>query len=184
MCGVGTLDVPAPLPASEPYHRGHFMITNKSKIDSAESLDETSTVAPRNSSGRVVSVGTRAVGRTDVLVISEKDLQPIFDEIEKNSRDRFALRKLRATHRDQNPDFESAPNVSLTPRHKPKPKRLLTLNDVLARVPVTRQTINNWERDNDFPRRIALPDQEVSFWLESEIDNWLDGKTAKRLLVQ
>lgn len=54
-----------------------------------------------------------------------------------------------------------------------KPKRLITIEEVLMRVPVTRQTMFNWERTDRFPRRIDLDGRAC--WLESEIDDWIDN---------
>ena len=156
------------------------MITNKSKVDSAESLDETSTVAPRNSSGKVITVGANACFRAGAAEVwSEEDILKILDrEVEQS-------RKFRPDQDDQKamagPDELGQPDSLSPPAHPLKPKRLLTLDAVLARVPVTRQTIYNWERDERFPRRISLPEDQRAFWLESEVDDWIDDRARPRV---
>ena len=156
------------------------MITNKSKVDSAESLDETSTVAPRNSSGKVITVGANACFRAGAAEVwSEEDILKILDrEVEQS-------RKFCADQDDQQAmagsnELSRADGLSL-PARPLKPKRLLTLDAVLARVPVAPQTIYNWERDERFPRRISLPEDQRAFWLESEVDDWIDDRARPRI---
>ncbi len=62
-----------------------------------------------------------------------------------------------------------------------KPNRLLTLNEVMERIPVTRQTIDNWEHAGSFPQRVPLPDIDDAFWLEREIDMWISDENHPKL---
>ena len=65
-------------------------------------------------------------------------------------------------------------------RDKPS-KRLIDLDEVIDKVPVTRQTPFNWERDTKFPKRISLNgDSSRICWLESEVDEWIDQRAAAR----
>lgn len=54
------------------------------------------------------------------------------------------------------------------------PKRLLTMNQVLERVPVSRQQIYAWISKGSFPRQIRLSENRVA-WLEADIEEWIDG---------
>ncbi len=61
-------------------------------------------------------------------------------------------------------------------------KRYIDLPEVLRKIPVTRQTIENWEKAGEFPKRIHVKGR--IFWLLSEIDDWIDKQAAKRWLDQ
>ena len=61
-------------------------------------------------------------------------------------------------------------------------RRLLTIKQVLTKVPVSRQTIYNWEKAGLFPKRIAIGGR--AFWLLSEIDPWIDDQAAKRSIAK
>ena len=61
-------------------------------------------------------------------------------------------------------------------------KRYINLREVLRKVPVTRQTIENWERAGEFPKRIRIGGRV--FWLLSEVDDWIDREADKRWLDQ
>ena len=73
----------------------------------------------------------------------------------------------------------------MTPENQPEnktEKRYIDLVAVLRKVPVTRQTIENWEKAGLFPKRIHVRGR--IFWLLSEVDDWIDEQAAKRLLSQ
>ena len=55
------------------------------------------------------------------------------------------------------------------------PKRLLTMNQVLERVPVSRQQIYAWISKGSFPRQIRLSENRVA-WLEEDIEKWIESK--------
>ena len=55
-------------------------------------------------------------------------------------------------------------------------KRLIDMSEVLQKIPVTRQTIFNWEKSGAFPRRVVLPNGMIC-WLESEVHDWIDDRT-------
>ena len=61
-------------------------------------------------------------------------------------------------------------------------KRYINLREVLRKIPVTRQTIENWERAGEFPKRIRIGGRV--FWLLSEVDDWIDRQADKRWLDQ
>ena len=61
-------------------------------------------------------------------------------------------------------------------------KRYITLAEVRRKVPVTRQTIENWEKAGEFPKRIRIGGRV--FWLLSEVDDWIDRQADKRWLDQ
>ena len=61
-------------------------------------------------------------------------------------------------------------------------KRYIDLPEVLRKIPVTRQTIENWERAGAFPKRIRIGGRV--FWLLSEVDDWIDREADKRWLDQ
>ena len=67
-------------------------------------------------------------------------------------------------------------------RNKTRPKlskRLIDLDEVIDKVPVTRQTLINWEREGKFPLRISLNDDGSRIcWLESEVDAFIDQRVA------
>ena len=58
-------------------------------------------------------------------------------------------------------------------------KRLITLAEVVSKVPVSRQTIYNWEKTGMFPQRIILP-QGIVCWLASEVDDWIAQARSRR----
>ena len=72
----------------------------------------------------------------------------------------------------------------MKPPNRDKPnKRLIGLDEVIDKVPVTRQTLFNWERNGKFPKRISLNgDSSRVCWLESEVDEWIDQRAAARHL--
>ena len=73
----------------------------------------------------------------------------------------------------------------MTPTNSPKTatdKQYITLAEVRRKVPVTRQTIENWEKAGEFPKRIRIGGRV--FWLLSEVDDWIDREADKRWLDQ
>ena len=57
-------------------------------------------------------------------------------------------------------------------------KRLITLAEVVSKIPVSRQTIYNWEKAGKFPQRVILP-QGIVCWLESEVDEWIAARSQR-----
>ena len=85
----------------------------------------------------------------------------------------------------QSPSSSNTPNImgDMTggePPPQPRQKRLIDLKEVLGQIPVTRQTITNWEKAGTFPRRIILPDGVTACWLESEVDDWIEQSARRR----
>lgn len=53
-------------------------------------------------------------------------------------------------------------------------EKLLKAIEVLRRVPVDRKTLDVWEADGKFPKRVRVG--SAVFWRESDIDKWItDG---------
>ena len=61
-------------------------------------------------------------------------------------------------------------------------KHYISLPELLMKIPVTRQTIENWEKAGEFPKRIRIGGRV--FWLLSEVDDWIDREADKRWLDQ
>lgn len=55
------------------------------------------------------------------------------------------------------------------------PKRLLSMRQVLERVPVSRQQIYLWISQGTFPRQIRMSENRVA-WLEMDIEKWIEQK--------
>ena len=66
------------------------------------------------------------------------------------------------------------------PPPQSRQKRLIDLKEVLRQIPVTRQTLTNWEKAGTFPRRIILPDGVTVCWLESEVLSWIEQSARRR----
>ncbi len=56
--------------------------------------------------------------------------------------------------------------------------RLIDLKEVLRRIPVKRQTIDNWKNAGKFPQRVKVEGR--IFWLEAEIDEWILERAGER----
>lgn len=54
-------------------------------------------------------------------------------------------------------------------------QRILSHEEVLARVPVSRTTLWRMERKGLFPKRFHLTVHRVG-WLETDIDTWMEEK--------
>jgi predicted DNA-binding transcriptional regulator AlpA len=54
-------------------------------------------------------------------------------------------------------------------------KRVLSLEAVLDRVPVSRTTLWRMERAGLFPQRIQVSTNRVG-WIEADIDAWVEGR--------
>jgi prophage regulatory protein len=54
-------------------------------------------------------------------------------------------------------------------------KRVLSLQVVLERVPVSRVTLWRMERAGQFPRRLQISPNRVG-WLEADVDAWLEER--------
>jgi len=57
-----------------------------------------------------------------------------------------------------------------------EPRRLLRLDHVLDRVPVSRATIYLWMNQGRFPKQISIG--RAAFWRESDVTAWIEDKTA------
>jgi prophage regulatory protein len=58
-------------------------------------------------------------------------------------------------------------------------KRLLTIEGVQQKVPLSRTTIWRLEQAGDFPQRISISKGRVG-WDESEIESWITARLSKR----
>lgn len=63
------------------------------------------------------------------------------------------------------------------PAQLPAGERLLSLPQVLARVPKSYRTIYRWMEQELFPRAYKIGPNSVA-WRESEIDQWIAEQTA------
>jgi prophage regulatory protein len=55
----------------------------------------------------------------------------------------------------------------------------LRIKDVIARIPMTRNSIYRLVREGKFPRQLKVGGF-ASFWVKSEIDEWIAKKIAER----
>jgi prophage regulatory protein len=62
--------------------------------------------------------------------------------------------------------------------------RLIDYQGLLAKgVKWSKPHLWRKERDGEFPKRVPLGDRSVA-WDESEIDNWIEERKAKRYLIR
>jgi prophage regulatory protein len=61
----------------------------------------------------------------------------------------------------------------------PQSKRLLPWREVERRVPYTRQHLMRLEKAGAFPRRVQVGGNRVA-WIESEVNDWIDGRASQR----
>lgn len=59
-----------------------------------------------------------------------------------------------------------------------RPRRLLPLSEVMARVGLRRSTIYEWIGRGAFPPPVSLG--ATSRWVESEVEAWIDARIAER----
>lgn len=52
------------------------------------------------------------------------------------------------------------------------PKRILSINQVLERVPISRQTLYAWLARDAFPRQVQISANRVG-WYEKEVDEFI-----------
>ena len=97
--------------------------------------------------------------RTDTGINADQPVQPVSSSNTPNTT-------TDATGGEQPPDYMR--------------KRLIDLKEVLRKIPVTRQTLTNWEKAGTFPRRIILPDGVTACWLESEVHSWIEQSARRR----
>ena len=58
-------------------------------------------------------------------------------------------------------------------------KRLIRLREVEAKTGLKHSSIYQRMTEGDFPRQVPLGPKAVA-WLETEVDNWIDARAAKR----
>jgi len=68
---------------------------------------------------------------------------------------------------------------ALNEEPRPPPVRLLSARQVLDRVPLSYPTIWKMMREGKFPRARKISNR--SFWIESEIDAYINGLLLRRL---
>ena len=54
-------------------------------------------------------------------------------------------------------------------------ERLLTIKQVLQRVPVDKSQVYRWIKAGTFPKQVVLGPQSVA-WLESEVCAWIEAR--------
>jgi predicted DNA-binding transcriptional regulator AlpA len=57
-----------------------------------------------------------------------------------------------------------------------RPKRLLRIEHVLERVPVSRSQLYNMIAARKFPKQVHAGGGQAAFWVESEIDEWIQSQ--------
>jgi len=61
--------------------------------------------------------------------------------------------------------------------------RIIKQDELSDRMGVTRQTLYNWEKNGQMPKRFKLAkDGRAVGWLESEIEDWISERVAAREL--
>lgn len=58
------------------------------------------------------------------------------------------------------------------------PTKFLRIKQVLARVPVSRNTIYRMMERGDFPKNVQIG--STSLWVEHEVENWMREKVQGR----
>ena len=59
-------------------------------------------------------------------------------------------------------------------------RRLLTFDELRDHgVTFTRQHLDNLERQNRFPKRVAIGEYRIG-WVEQEVDAWIEAKISSR----
>lgn len=60
-----------------------------------------------------------------------------------------------------------------------EPRRFLSIQEVLERVPLSKPTIYRKVGRNEFPKPVEFG-KRVSRWIESEIDDWINRRVEAR----
>lgn len=63
--------------------------------------------------------------------------------------------------------------------NKDMPKRILSIKQVLERVPISRQTLYSWVAQGEFPKQIQISGNRVG-WDEQEVDEFIQGLIDNR----
>ena len=61
-------------------------------------------------------------------------------------------------------------------RMETKSDNLLTKAEVIKKTGLMDRTIDRWEADDLFPKRVKWPNGRV-YWRETEVDKWVDNMT-------
>ena len=59
------------------------------------------------------------------------------------------------------------------------PKRILSITQVLERIPVSRQTLYSWVKRGQFPKQIPISGNRVG-WDSEEVDEFIQGLIDNR----
>jgi prophage regulatory protein len=62
------------------------------------------------------------------------------------------------------------PTATLTPE-----SRILSLKNVLGRVPISRTTLWRMEREGTFPKHVQVSINRIG-WFESDVEKWISEK--------
>ena len=73
-------------------------------------------------------------------------------------------------------DTPISPLGSNTDRSRPPVKRLIKIKAVLERIPVSRSQLYIMIAAGKLPKPIHLCGGQGAFWVESEIDEWIQGQ--------
>jgi prophage regulatory protein len=86
---------------------------------------------------------------------------------------------MRATQRiqqlQQSDSAALGPHLTTQPTLDTRPpvKRLLRIGGVLERYPVSRSQLYNMIASGNFPKPVHVGGGQAAFWVESEIDEWI-----------
>lgn len=58
------------------------------------------------------------------------------------------------------------------------PERLISMKQVLERVPVTKAQVYRWIRAGTFPKQVSLGPQTIAF-REAEVDEWIRSRPLR-----
>jgi prophage regulatory protein len=58
-------------------------------------------------------------------------------------------------------------------------KEFLSFKDIMDKLSIARSTIDRWEKEGNFPRRIKISANKVR-WKSTEISEWLRNKVKER----
>lgn len=65
---------------------------------------------------------------------------------------------------------------SNTDQWRPPVKRLIRIKDVLDRIPVSRSQLYNMIAAGELPKQLHICGGQAAFWVESEIDEWIQAQ--------
>jgi prophage regulatory protein len=68
------------------------------------------------------------------------------------------------------------PHGSSKDQSRPLVKKLLKIESVLERIPISRSQLYNLIATGKFPKQVHLCGGQGAFWVESEVDEWIQAQ--------